>query len=101
MAQTVKTLPAVLGDLGLIPGSGRAPGEGNGNPLYYPCLGNPMNRGPLWVTVHGVPKESDMTGQLNNRHLGCFYLLTIVNNSAVHTGVPISRGVLAASNPFE
>ena len=56
----------------------------------------------LGVTVHPVAKESDMTEQLNyNRHLGCFYLLTIVNNSAVHTGVPVSRGVLAAPNPFE
>ena len=42
------------GDLGLIPGSGRSPGEGNGNPFQYSCLGNPMNRGDWWATVHGV-----------------------------------------------
>ena len=40
----VKNLPASAGDTGLIPESGRSPGEGNGNPLQYPCLGNPMDR---------------------------------------------------------
>ena len=48
------------GDVGLIPGSGRAPGEGNGNPLQYFCLGNPRDRGAWWATVHGS-QESDMT----------------------------------------
>ena len=43
-----------------IPGLGRSPGEGNGNPFYYSCLGNPMVRGALQATVHGV-KESDTT----------------------------------------
>ena len=41
------------GDLGLIPGSGRFPGEGNGNPLQYSCLKNPTDRGAWWATVHG------------------------------------------------
>ena len=45
------------GDLGSIPGSGRSPGEGNGNPLQYSCLGNPMDRGAWWATVHGVMKS--------------------------------------------
>ena len=45
------------GDPGLIPGSGSSPGEGNGNPLQYSCLGNPMNRGAWWATVHGVAKS--------------------------------------------
>ena len=44
------------GDLGLIPGSGRSPGEGNGNPLQYSCLENPMDRGAWWATVHGVAR---------------------------------------------
>ena len=44
-------------DLSLIPELGRFPGEGNGNPLQYPCLGNPMNRGALGVIVHGVEKS--------------------------------------------
>ena len=42
------------GDLGLIPGLGRSPGEGNGNPLQYSCLENPMDRGAWQATVHGV-----------------------------------------------
>ena len=43
-----------------IPGSGRSPGGGHGNPLQYYCLGNSMERGAWWATVHGVIKESDM-----------------------------------------
>ena len=42
-------------------GLGRSPGEGNGNQLQYSRLGNPMDRGYWWATVHGVAKESDMT----------------------------------------
>ena len=45
-----------VGDLGSIPGLGRSPGEGNGNPLQYSSLGNPMDRGFWWATVHGVTK---------------------------------------------
>ena len=56
----VKNLPANAGDMGLSPGLGRSPGEGNGNPLQYSCLGNPMDRGAWWATVHGVAEESDM-----------------------------------------
>ena len=44
-------------DLGSIPGSGRCPGEGNGYPLQYSCLENPMNRGAWCATVHGVTKK--------------------------------------------
>ena len=44
-------------DAGLIPGSGRSPGGGNGNPLQYSCLENPMDRGAWWATVHGVTKS--------------------------------------------
>ena len=47
--------------MGSIPGSGRSTGEGNGNPLQYSCLGNPMDRGVWWAIVHGVIKEMDMT----------------------------------------
>ena len=47
-------------DAGLIPGSGRSPGEGNGNPFQCSCLGTPMERGAWWATVNGFTKESDM-----------------------------------------
>ena len=56
----VKNLPANAGDLrdmGSIPGSGRSPGEGQGNPLHYSCLENPMDRGAWWPIVHGVTKS--------------------------------------------
>ena len=44
-------------DTGLIPGSGRSPGEGHDNPLHYSCLESPMGRGAWWATVHGVTKS--------------------------------------------
>ena len=50
----VKASACNAGDLGSIPGSGRSPGEGNGNPFQYSCLENPMGRGAWWATVHGV-----------------------------------------------
>ena len=53
------------GDPGSIPGWGRSPGEGNGNPLQYYCLKNPMDRGAWQATVHGVAKESDRTERLH------------------------------------
>ena len=56
----VKKLPTNAGDAkdsGLIPGSGRSPGEGNGNPPQYSCLGNPMDRRAWWAIVHGVAKS--------------------------------------------
>ena len=45
------------GNLGLIPGSGRSLGEGNGNPFQYSCMKNPMDIGAWWATVHGVTKS--------------------------------------------
>ena len=53
----VKNLPASAGDLGLIPGLGLSPGEGNGNPLQSSCLENSMDRGACRATVHGVTKN--------------------------------------------
>ena len=67
----VKNLPANTGDWGSIPGSGRYPGEGNGNSLQYSCLGNPLDRGAWWATVHGAT-ESNTTWQLNNNNK-CIY----------------------------
>ena len=56
----IKNLPVHAGDardVGSIPGSGRSPGEGNGNPLQYSCLENPMDRGAWQATVHAVAKS--------------------------------------------
>ena len=53
----IKNLPANAGDVGSVRGSGRSPGVGNGNPLQYSCLGNPMDRGAWWVTVREVAKN--------------------------------------------
>ena len=62
---------------GLIPGSGRSPGERNGYPLQYSCLENPMDRGAWRATVHGVAKESDTTEQLTHTAVcQCLFLLT-------------------------
>ena len=59
MAIVVKNSPASgdIGDMGVIPGSGRSPGGGRDNPLQYPCLENPMDRGAWWATVLRVAKS--------------------------------------------
>ena len=64
----VKNLPARAGnvrDLGSIPGSGRSPGGGNGNPLQYSCLENSMIVGALQATVHGVTKSQTQLKRLS------------------------------------
>ena len=64
----VKNLPdntRDAGDTGLIPGLGRSPGGGNGNPLQYSYLENSMDRGAWWATVYGIIKELDPTDQLS------------------------------------
>ena len=60
--------PANARDEGLIPGSGRSLGKGNGNPLQYSCLENPMDKGAWWATDHGISKELDTTKQ---QHVLC------------------------------
>ena len=60
----VKNLPVNTGDIrgmDLIPGLGRSPGGGHGNPLWYSCLENNMDRGAWWPTVHRVTEELDIT----------------------------------------
>jgi len=68
------------GDLGLIPGSGRSSGEGNGNPLQYSCLKNPMDGGAWWATVHGVAKSwtqlSDFTFTFTHTHTSTHTIIT-------------------------
>ena len=65
----VKNPPANAGDTDWIPGSGRYPGEGSGNSFQYSCLGNPVDRGAWWATIHGVAKSqtrlSDFTFTFN------------------------------------
>ena len=66
----VKNPPGNAGDasdVGSIPGLGRSPEEGNGNPLQYSCLGNPTDRGVWWAPLHGVTKELDTTEQPKNK----------------------------------
>ena len=68
MALVVKNSPASAGDArdaSLIPGLGRSPGEGNGNPLQYYCLENPTDRGTWWATVHRVAKSQTHLKQLS------------------------------------
>ena len=69
-SSVVKNLPAKAedtGDVGSIPGSGRSPGEGNGNPLQYACRGNPMDQGAWQATVPWGHQESGMTEQEKER----------------------------------
>ena len=62
-------------DTGLMPRSGRSTGEGNGNPLQYPCLENPMDRGPWWVEVHGVTRFRLDLATKQNQYLSAASLL--------------------------
>ena len=64
----VKNQPANAGNVGLIPGSGRFPGRGNGNPLQYSCQDNPMDRGAWWATVHGVAKRQTCLSDRTHTH---------------------------------
>ena len=68
VAQLVKNPPASAGDTGSIPGSERSPGEGNGNPLQYSCLGNPLDRGTWQSTGHGVAKSQRRLSDYTTNH---------------------------------
>ena len=61
----VKNPPANAGDEGSVPGLGRSSGGGNGNPFHYSCLGNSMDRGAWWATVHGDTESQDTIEQLS------------------------------------
>ena len=65
----VKASASNAGDPGLIPGSGRSPREGNGNPLQYSCLENPMDRGAWQATVHGVTKSQAQLSDFTSLHI--------------------------------
>ena len=63
----VKNLSANAGDMDLIPGLGRSPGEGNGNQLQYSCLAQPMDRGAWWAIVHRMAKSKTRLSTRNLR----------------------------------
>ena len=69
LTQTVKNLPVNAGDVGSIPGWGRSPGGGHGNPLQSSCLENPMDGGAWWATVPGVAKSQT---RLSDSHFDFF-----------------------------
>ena len=75
------------GDLGSIPGSGRSPGEGNGNPLQYSCLENPMDRGAWQATVHGVARVGHDLATEPSLPLPsyCYYHPHFINEKTWHT----------------
>ena len=77
----VKNLPVDAGDMGLIPGLGRSPGEENGYPLQYSCLKNSNDRGAWWATVHGggVTKETEM----KTKHHTFYKMGTVTQTSFV------------------
>ena len=71
----VKNPPANAGDPGSIPGSGRSSGDGNGNPLQYSCLENPMDKGAWGATVHGVAKSQTGLIMHATPHISSLYVL--------------------------
>ena len=77
----VKASACNAGDLGSIPGSGRSPREGNGNPLQYSCLENPMDGGAWWATVHGVSKSRTQLSNFTKRikiSISLFHMIIIL-----------------------
>ena len=71
------------GDQGSIPGLGRSPGEGNGNPLQYSCLGNPMDGGAWQTTIHGVAKSRTRLGNFTFT----FHFHALEKEMATHSSV--------------
>ena len=107
VALVVKNPPANAGDvrdLGSIPGLGRSPGGGHGNPLQYSCLENPGIRGAWWATVHRVAKI--WTGlKAFSTHAQLIYNVVLVSSvqqsdSVIHTHIPILSGFEIAQLEF-
>ena len=80
MVLVVKNLPANAGDLrdmGSIPGLGRSPGKGHGNPLQYSCLENPMDRGAWQATVHEVTQSQTQPKRLGTHNVYLVYIISL------------------------
>ena len=76
VAQRLKPSACNAGDLGSIPGSGRSPGNGNGTPLQYSCLENPMDGGAWWATVHGLAKSRTQLSDFTSlKHIKSIFLV--------------------------
>ena len=90
----VKNPPAKKGaaaDTGSVPGSGRSPGEGNGNPLQYSCLENPLDRGAWWATVHGVAKSQTWLSNWAYTHSQDIHMSSVnVFSSCCHISILLS-----------
>ena len=80
-----------VGDLGSIAGWRRSPGEGNGNPLQYSCLENPMDRGAWWVTVRGVSKRLDTTERFHSLHFEGWIIGSVLHIEFVFACAPLLK----------
>ena len=98
----VKNPPANAGDMGSVPGSGRSPGEGNGNTLQYSCLGHPTDRGAQRATVHGVTKNLDMTQGLTNTTTSVYCVLLCCDSQRLQGVAVFNKGLHQANSlaPF-
>ena len=92
----VKASACNVGDLGLTPGSGRSPGEGNGNPLQYSCLENPMDGGAWWATVHGVAKSRTRLSDFTFTFIGFPDSLVVKNPPASAEDVGDASSILGS-----
>ena len=111
----VKNPPANVGNTGSNPGLGRSPGEGNGNPLQYSSMGNPMGRGAWQARVHGVPKnqtqfsDSTTTKPIKSQERSTYLFsiwyptlyLYLCFSSVLKTLLPLSPQILIAYLPFD
>ena len=85
-----------IGDLGLIPGSGRSPGEEHDNPLRYSCLDKPMDRGVWWATVHGV--TNSWTWRMQPRHMHPLFWCYLNSSSKITANLKIVIAHMYKSN---